>query len=322
VNTTLLCLAGDSKGGIWATVHPGRGKVGWHRERVDTAAGGVAITAVACPALNLCVALDAHGQVMHSSNPTAGAKYWSHATRIDPATEPGGGYAGFSAISCPSTQLCVAVDNDVDGQVAYTTDPGGPASDWKLTTIGSGVILDAISCPTASLCVIGGSERYYSTDPTGGASAWTEIGSLDGASSMFASFSCDGITLCVGVGYGNAGTGLAAGTSTLATAGGTWTGSYVGNDPPSPDTGLVDSVACPARNFCVAVDGASDAYSTTTPVRGNWGAPKPLKKHSSATYSALSCNETVCVEVDDRGTATYGAVVSVASTKSTTTTTK
>jgi hypothetical protein len=259
---------------------------------------------------------------MHSSNPTAGAKYWSHATRIDPATEPGGGYAGFSAISCPSTQLCVAVDNDVDGQVAYTTDPGGPASDWKLTTIGSGVILDAISCPTASLCVIGGSERYYSTDPTGGASAWTEIGSLDGASSMFASFSCDGITLCVGVGYGNAGTGLAAGTSTLATAGGTWTGSYVGNDPPSPDTGLVDSVACPARNFCVAVDGASDAYSTTTPVRGNWGAPKPLKEHSSATYSALSCNETVCVEVDDRGTATYGAVVSVASTKSTTTTTK
>jgi hypothetical protein len=302
-------------------VHPGRGKIAWHRERVDTEAGGVAITALACPALNLCVALDAHGQVMHSSDPTAGAKYWSHAERIDAATEPGGGYAGFSAISCPSTQLCVAVDNDVDGQVAYTTDPGGPAKDWKLVTIGSGVILDSISCPTTGLCVIGGSERFYSTDPTGASTAWTEIGSLDGTSSMLSSLSCDTAKLCVGVGYGNAGTGLAAATSTLAAAGGTWTGSYVGNDPPSPHTGLVDSVACPARNFCVAVDGASNAYSTTSPVRGNWGEPRALKKDSTSSYSALSCNETVCVEVDDRGTATYGAVKSVVSTKSTSTST-
>jgi hypothetical protein len=268
------------------------------------------------------VAVDAHGQVMHSVDPYAGAKYWSHAKRVDTATSPGGGYAGFSAISCPSTQLCVAVDNDTDGQVAYTTDPAGPASDWKLATIGSGVILDSISCATASTCVIGGSERYYSTDPTGGATAWTEIGSLDGASSMIASLSCNTVKLCVGVGYGNAGTGLASASATLVTSGGTWTGSYVGNNPPSPGTGLVDSVACPERNFCVAVDGASNAYSTTAPVRGNWGDPTPLKKKSTATYSAVSCNETVCVEVDNRDTATYGAVKSTSTTTSTTTTKK
>jgi hypothetical protein len=318
-NKTNLCLAGDSKGGIWASVHPGRGKVSWSRERVNTAHGGVAITAIACPALNLCVALDGNGQLMHSSNPAGGAKYWSHATRIDPATAPGGGYSGFSAISCPSTQLCVATDNAVDGQIAYTTDPAGPASGWKLATIGTGVILDAVSCPTASLCVIGGSVRYYSTDPTGGATAWTEIGSLDGTSSMFSSLSCNTAKLCVGVGYGNAGTGLSASTSTLTTAGGTWTGAYVGNDPPSPATGLVDSVSCPTRNLCVAVDGASNAYTTTTPVRGKWGSSFALKKKSTSTYSAVSCNETLCVEVDNRGTATYGAVKSVSSTPTTTT---
>lgn len=324
VNRSLLCLAGDNKGGIWASIHPGRGRRSWHRERVDTAAGGIAITGVACPALNLCVAVDAHGQVMHSTSPDIAAKYWTKPRRVDAATQPGGGFVGFSAIACPSTQLCIAVDNAVNGQVAYTTDPAGPARDWKIATIGTGVTLDSVACATVNLCVLGGSQRYYSTNPAGGATAWTAIGTLAGNSSMLASLSCTTVKLCVGVGYGNAGTGLASASSTMATSGGTWTGSYVGFDPPAQATGLLDSVACPARNFCVAVDGASNAYTSSTPVRGNWVGPVALKKNSTAAYSALSCNATVCVEVDNRGTATYGAVKNSAptppATKSTTST--
>ncbi|MGC9220316.1 MAG: hypothetical protein ACP5H2_03040 [Solirubrobacteraceae bacterium] len=307
-NTSLLCLAGDTRGGIWASVHPGRGKVAWHRERVDTMLGGRAITGISCPALNLCVAVDANGQVMHSVKPAVAAKDWSKPQRVDAALQPGGGYVGFSAISCPSINLCVAVDNDPSGQVAYTTTPAGPASSWKVVSLGTSVTLDAVSCASVNLCVIGGSERFYSTKPTGGANSWTAIGTLAGSYSNIASLSCAGPRLCLGVGYGDAGTGLSAGTSAIASAGGTWTEAYVGTDPPAPGAGLVDSVACPFTNFCVAVDGASNAYTTTTPVRGNWSAAKPLKPNSQATLSAVSCNQTVCVEVDNRGTATFGEI--------------
>jgi hypothetical protein len=321
VNTTLLCLAGDNLGGVWASVHPGRGASSWHRERVDGAAGGIAITGIACPALDLCVAVDSHGQVMHSTAPGLDAKDWTRPTRVDASTQPGGGYVGFSAIACPSTKLCVAVDNDVNGQIAYTSNPAGPAKDWKLVSLGQSVTLDAVACASVNLCIVGGSERLYSTDPTGPAAAWTVDGTLAGTSSNVASFSCPSPKLCLGVGYGDAGTGLSAGTSTLSAAGGTWTEAYVGTDPPQPSAGLVDAVSCPRTNFCVAVDGASNAYTTGTPVRGGWSAATALKPDSVATFSAVSCNRILCVEVDSRGTASYGVVKGASSSTGTTKTT-
>ena len=82
--------------------------------------------------------------------------------RVDTAMQPGGGYAGFSAVACPTTKLCIAVDNAANGQVAYTTNPAGPASAWTLATVATGVTLDSAACASATLCVIGGSERFYS----------------------------------------------------------------------------------------------------------------------------------------------------------------
>ena len=72
---------------------------------------------------------------MHATKPLGGVKGWSKPVRVDTAMQPGGGYAGFSAIACPTTKLCIAVDNAANGQVAYTTDPTGPASAWTLATV-------------------------------------------------------------------------------------------------------------------------------------------------------------------------------------------
>ena len=65
----------------------------------------------------------------------------------------------------------------------------------------------------------------------------------------------------------------------------------------------------------MAVDGASNAYTSSTPVRGDWSAAKPLKKTSQATVSQVACNATLCVEVDNRGTVTYGVVKGSTPTK-------
>lgn len=313
-NTSLLCVAGDVRGDVFVTAHPAQSSSKWHREFIDKK---LAITGISCPSAQLCVAVDSHGQVMHSTHPLDGVTAWSHAARIDKATQPGGGYAGLSAISCPTTTLCVAVDNAANGQVAFTTDPTGPASAWTLTTIGSGVTLDTVSCASATFCMIGGTDGYYTTDPTGGSSAWKATTALTSSYSVIASLTCNTIKLCVGVGYGNAGVGLATASSTPSTS--TWSGALIGTNPPAPNAQVVDSVACPARNFCVAADAASNVYTSSSPVRGNWSVAKPLKKNSQSTVSQIACNATICVEVDNRGTVTYGAVKGATSTSKTTT---
>jgi hypothetical protein len=314
-STGLLCVAGDVRGEVFASIHPALSAAHWVRQRVEAKN---AITGVSCPSTQLCVAVDSAGEVMHSIHPAAGAKYWSRPARVDTAMEPGGGYAGFSAISCPTTTFCLAVDNGANGQVAYTTDPTGPASAWTLTTIGNGVMIDSASCVSATLCVIGGSQAYYTADPTGGASAWKAIAALSSSNSVIASLACNTAKLCLGVGYGNSGVGLSVGSSAPTST--TWSQAAIGPDPPAQNAQVVDSVACPQRNFCVAVDGASNYYTSSTPVRGGWSVAKRLKPASQATVSQVACNPTFCVEVDNRGTVTYGVVKGATTTTKTTTT--
>ncbi|MCL2417678.1 MAG: hypothetical protein FWD04_00170 [Conexibacteraceae bacterium] len=319
--TALLCVVGDVKGGVWATAHPSRPASGWTRENIDR---GNAITGVSCPTTSFCVAVDAAGQVMHTSRPLGGVKAWSKPVRIATATQPGGGYAGLSGVSCPTNNFCVAVDNAANGQVAYTTDPSGPATAWTLATVATGVTLDSVSCESTTLCVIGGSERFVSVAPTSGASSWKPMGTLSSSPALISGVTCNTAQLCVSVGYGDAGVGLASASSQPSTSATLWAGSQIGSDPPAVSAQLVDGVACPERNLCVAVDGASNVYTTGSPVRGGWSVGKPLKKASQGTASAISCNSTVCVEVDNRGTVTYGAVkaASAATTPTTSSTTK
>lgn len=314
-----LCVAGDLKGGVWATAHPSRPGKGWRREVIDNTA--YAITGVSCPTTTLCVAVDSTGQVFHSVKPLDGASAWSKPSRVDTATQAGGAYAGFSGISCPTAKLCVAVDNAANGQVAYTTTPTGPSSSWHLVTVANNVTLSSVSCSSATLCVIGGSARYVSITPTGAASTWKPAGTLSGTAAVIASLSCRSAKLCVGVGYGNAGAGLATAASTPTTGATAWAVTAIGSDPPAQGAGLIDSVSCPETNFCVAADTTSAVYTTSTPVRGGWSAAHALKKASQSTQSQLACTGKLCVEVDDRGTATYGVVKPSSSTTSTGTST-
>ncbi|HEX6782485.1 MAG TPA: hypothetical protein VF125_10710 [Solirubrobacterales bacterium] len=59
-----------SSGKILTSTNPAGGGAGW---REANAGGSVQITGVSCPAANRCVAVDNNGDVLTSSDPTAGA---------------------------------------------------------------------------------------------------------------------------------------------------------------------------------------------------------------------------------------------------------
>jgi hypothetical protein len=136
-------------------------------------------TAVACPSRLLCVAVDQGGNDLVTRDPGAGASAWT-VSHIDPGTDLGDGFFDgydLTDVSCPSTQLCVAVDDG--GRVWTSRDPAGGASSWDAGMVEPKGLV-SVSCPTTSLCVaVGGPDVAFSNDPAAGSSSWTVVRDVD-----------------------------------------------------------------------------------------------------------------------------------------------
>lgn len=102
---------------------------------------------------------------------------WAAPVRVD-YQAPFFGEA-VTGVSCPSTSLCVAVDNN--GDVVTSTNPTGGAADWTVTYL-EPAALTGLSCPTSGLCVAvdQAGNVITSSDPTGGPAAWT-VTPVDGS---------------------------------------------------------------------------------------------------------------------------------------------
>lgn len=311
-----FCVAADATGHIWWTTTPWRRATYWKRVTIDKVKHA-SLTGISCPTARFCVAVDNHGDVIFSKQPSGGAKYWSKPVQVDTTAAAGGGPAGFAAVSCPSAKLCVAVDNA--GQVVTSTTPTAGVSAWTLAALPGGPALTSVSCPSTTLCVLGGSTRYDSVTPTAGAGAWTARGAIVGG--LLESLACPSISLCVGVGYGDSTTGLASATATPSGPTSGWTNTTLGTTVPSGNSELLDSVACPTVGFCVAVDGADNAFDTVSPLTGGWAAIATARKLATSTWSAISCDTKNCVVVDSRGFITSGTVLNAAASTPTNTTT-
>ncbi len=274
---------------------------------------------ISCPSASFCVAVGELDTIVSSTNPTGGASTWHpvkptgeansdcHEHWSPPCKDPT--TRTIRSVSCPSAQLCVAVTGE--GYVYSSTNPTGPADAWRVADIdgdGRDTHLLGVSCPTASLCVAVSGERYTagkvltSTNPTGGAAAWT-VTQLDESLDM-RGVSCGTPTLCVAVGRQGrllvsrdpAG-GVSAWTE-LGTPGGpgdlqgvscSWTvlcvaGNAGGNMLTSTNPGIaaswqeadsgasvqVTSVSCLRSKQCVAVDNNGDVITSTDPTAGSW----------------------------------------------------
>jgi len=322
----------------------------WNKAvRIEPAQLG-GLSSVSCPATNLCATVDQSGHVIVSNNARGGASSWKR-SHID-------GNVPLTGISCPTTSLCVAVDQN--GNVITSVKPTGGASAWakpvKIDTAtspgGGSVGLTGIACPTTTLCVaVDGATKgdvLVSTQPTGGAHAWTSttiatgpLTSVACASStlcvaagdqhyvsdqpaggtaawkgtgtqlgggVFSGIACPSITVCVGVGYSDSSTGVATGTTTPHGSARSWKTVDVEAVPPVPGESLLGAIGCATTTVCVALDGQDNAYTTTAPVGGVWSGATPIRPKSAATSSALSCIPTLCVVVDSAGVETTGIV--------------
>jgi hypothetical protein len=253
-------------------------------------------TGVSCPSTGLCVAVDGAGDVLTATDPAGGPGAWARAASV--ATY-------FGAVSCPSSELCVAVGG---ASIATSTDPAGGAGAWTVTKVlpgnseyggGGGGGLAGVSCPSVSLCVATDSrgDVLSSTDPTGGASAWS-MAALESPYGLLGGVSCPSTRLCV----------LVAAEGEIATStdptGGTsaWTLTKVDGTPGEVPQ-LLD-VSCSSETLCVATDNYNDVLTSTDPAGGAnaWQTVKPSK--GQGTINHVTCITGLCVGVTGEGVIT------------------
>lgn len=239
---------------------------------------------------------------------SAAAPQWTLRRLPPKPLEEGSDSVPLSGISCPSESLCVAV-GALD-TIAFSQSPTGGAGRWhvgyptydepKQSCLEEEVpaascsyprgALDAISCAAESLCVAVGYEGsiYVSTDPTGGASAWSVTDANEGGSaSHLTAVSCPSASLCAAV---SGGFGEAAGrvlTST-APASGHWQTTQLAG---SPD---LRGVSCASPSLCMAVAKGGRLFVSGDPTGGTsaWreaSSPTPRDLQAASCVAALLC---------------------------------
>jgi len=238
------------------------------------------------------------GLTASSTQAYASSLSWSEPAFVDHPDASSG--VALSGIDCPSTGLCVAVDDS--GNVVTSTNPTGGASAWTVTKIDSyfmaNNILEGISCPSTSLCVAvdGNGNIVTSTNLTGVASSWHLV-HLEAVGDV-REVSCPSAELCVIV--DGAGDVI---SSTEPTGGATaWTTTHVDSNGSS---GELSGISCPSTKLCVAVDRKGDVLTSTDPTGGSgeWTSTKIDSEEGDFTsLSAVSCPSVgLCVAVDESG---------------------
>lgn len=281
------------------------------------------VVGVSCPSDSLCVAIDAngtHGHVLTSQSPLVGATTWNAADL--------GSFDYPKAVSCPSASFCAVADSR--GNVWTTGEPAGGIGAWTPTPLDTEAVehetslgLLDVSCPSASFCAaiddLG--NVYTSTDPTGGASAWSEtaLGDTD-----FEAIACQSTSLCVITDFhgnvfssaeplGGEATwhsahvdasglgGVACPSASLCVIGGFFGSVFTATDPTggaeawTPQLGVDNfnyllGVSCPSISFCAAVDSFGDHVLTSPDPQHEWNleplvAPEALLSISCASGS-------------------------------------
>ncbi|HEY5051997.1 MAG TPA: hypothetical protein VII45_01160, partial [Solirubrobacterales bacterium] len=212
----------------------------------------------------------------------------------------------LSGVSCPTESLCVAVGG-LD-TLAFSETPAAGVAKWHVVNplypIGPGKTcvegephcpepagrLNAVSCASQNLCVAVSYEGfvYVSTDPTGGAAAWspTVVNEGHGNTHLIA-VSCPSPSFCAAVSGGYKASGKVL-TSTDPTSG-DWQVAQLGS---SLD---LRGISCGTPSLCVAVAREGRIFVSTNPAGGAsaWqetGAPGgPGDLEGVACVSTLLC---------------------------------
>ena len=217
------------------------------------------------------------GNVAYTTTPASGG--WSGPTTIDTGQQ-------LTAVSCPSTTLCFAVDNH--GSLFTSTTPASSAV-WTPGTIDGMTALHAISCPSLTLCVaVDDNGRAVSSTTPETASSWS--GQTIDNTHHLTGVSCPTTSFCAAVDA----IGQVLVTTTPTS---NWGQPLLLNGPGHPLSGI----SCTASGLCVAVaaDGtvyASADATSATPTWSSTPADAPIQ------LNAVSCSDVgFCALVDQSG---------------------
>jgi len=234
----------------------------WTLENVATPhphSGLTDLGGVSCPSTTVCYGV---GSYYSEGVLTAVGEMWNGKKWAVQSTPLSTSYDenGFSAVSCPDSNLCAAVGfyhDPVDGDRAWVE---SNQLRWQVQTIAppSGSIassLSAISCTSTKACMAvdsfeaSGSVFGTSAQQWNG-SGWTDISTPNSSNSLLSGVSCTAANACEAVGDVFSGPNLVP----LAEV---WNGTtWTVQSTPAP-SGATNSyllaVSCQAANFCMAV---------------------------------------------------------------------
>lgn len=191
------------------------------------------------------------------------------------APKPAPAGIGWPNLSCPTTSYCLALTGGAGLEMESLT--------WNGSSWSSPVPLDlnfvpSVSCPTATLCVAvdeAGNAVYY----RGG--AWSAPVPVAGSSSLW-DVSCPSATFCAATEDINPviALGSTAPDAVYFFNGTSW---MMATTLPATDYSL--EISCTSDRFCMAIDGAGDAYAYRA---GHWSSPMATVK-GATDPGGLSC---------------------------------
>jgi hypothetical protein len=314
---SLCVIVGTDRQGIGPLIgtstHPTGGQSAWRFGRPLKAVDD--LTSVSCPTSTFCAlgGGDSDAAIAYSTRPSGGAS--TYLAGLSPPSASG--YPEVAGLSCASASQCVLFgsgddDEAATGQLAATNEPTATSvTAWPPLVVDAVNGLESVSCPSATVCLAGGAQKtvYTSSNPAGGASAWSTA-ALPIASDHV---SCGAVDQCV---VGDGSTGDLAATSTPLTGG--WIQAQTSGD--LPDGGGIAVLSCTVGPFCIA--GASEvqddadlegtsSLTTTNPAGGTnawnygeWieGGINGGRRPAKGTVLALACaSQSLCVAGDAKG---------------------
>jgi YVTN family beta-propeller protein len=300
-----FCAAIDYGGDAVTTSNAGAGPgATWTGQAIDAgytaSRNELQLNGISCASAQLCLAVDNNGDALTTDN---GGSTWTGPTdtnQNDPSpTIDGTNY--LASVSCPSTGLCVAVDNV--GNILSTTDPvdgapGGKGATWTSTNVDGGIRLLSVSCPSTSLCLIaaGNGDVITSTNPTDASPTWTVKHAVD--PQFLGSVSCVSVsssTTCAATSSNN----IYMSTDPQDGASATWTLSESAR-------GVGDGgVTCATLTLCVGVTEGGGAVATDD--GGSTWTVTSIDRGLSGTRGTVSCfSATQCLATGNNGFAALG----------------
>jgi hypothetical protein len=283
-----------------------------------------ALGSISCTSATFCMAVGGNSATMPTQ---VAAEWWDghHWHRLS-IPKPGGFVnVALTAVSCPSATECVAVGVGwpKSGNSAPIAETWTHSGGWKTgkpvvpVSVGDGISqLNAISCPSASLCYAAGAAGEFSSvtteqlpllerwTPRGG---WTLVKLTiprGWSENMLSGISCKSATQCAAVGSYSTSTNQYGLIEQLK--GSAWSASTA---PKSAD-GMLNAVSCPSTSLCVAVGLVSSHNLAERWSGGKWTAttpPGPASSGGLLVLNGISCASTThCVAVG--GTLTHAFV--------------